>query len=170
MNAPTLALFAAAAVIGVLPGVVIAGPTLQDRNANEAHKIYVKIEAPETISEAVEHQIIGQLKRTKNVSLVTDPDDADTIFHFNIHEIRMQSDRLIGYAIVFIWTWREGVRNIEKNFGDEWSEEDHDAFAQFVSGLSFYATDEFYTCEVGGLKERLTSMVTRIDTQIVNGN
>jgi hypothetical protein len=157
-------------VIGVLPNATIAGtsPTVQDdQNTHEAIKIYVEIEAPGTISEAVESQIIGQLQKTKNVSLVDDPDDADHIFHFDIHELRLRSDLLTGYAIVVIWTWRKAVRDIEESFGKEWDQAARDAFAQFASGLSFYLTDEFYICDKDGLKQRLSSIVARIDTEIV---
>jgi hypothetical protein len=73
----------AAFVIGVLPSATIAGPssTVQDdRKTHEAIKIYVKIRASDTISEAVENQTIGQLQKTKNVIPVADPDDADHIF------------------------------------------------------------------------------------------
>jgi hypothetical protein len=158
-------------VLCVLSSASIAGPshTVQDdQNSHELTKIYVKIEAPETISEAVENQIIGQLQKIKNVSLVDDPDDADHIFRFDIHEIRTRSDLLTGYAIVLIWTWRKGVRELEETFGNEWDQADHDKFTQVMSGMSFYLLDEFYTCAIDGLKQRLTSIVAKIDTKVVN--
>jgi hypothetical protein len=69
---------------------------------------------------------------------------------------------------VVIWTLRKGVREIEETFGNEWNQAARDTFAQFVSGLSFYLTDDFYTCGKDGLKQRLTSIVAKIDTEIVN--
>jgi hypothetical protein len=159
-----------ALAMGTLPSTTIAGtnPAVQDgRNSREAIKIYVEIEAPDTISEAVESQIFGQLRNNKNLSMVPFKDDADHIFHFDIHEIRTRSDLLMGYAIVGVWTWRKGVREIEEMFGKTWDQLDHDTFAQFVTEFSFYlpSSEIFYICGKGELKQRLTSIVNKIGTE-----
>jgi hypothetical protein len=154
--------------MGALPSAIIAGtsPAVQDgRNSRGAIKIYVEIKAPDTISEAVKSQIFGQLRNNKNVSLLQfDEDDADHIFHFDIHEIRTRSDELTGYAIVAIWTWRKGIREIEETFGKNWDQLDHDTFARFASGLSLYGpgSEAFYICGKNELKQRLTSIVDKI--------
>jgi hypothetical protein len=138
--------------MGPLSGTTIAGtsPAVQDgRNSREAIKIYVEIKAPDTISEAVKSQIFGQLGNNKNLSIVPFEDDADHIFHFDIHEIRMRSDELVGYAIVAIWTSRKSIREIEETFGNKWDQLDHDTYAQFESGLSLYLPGSEASISVG---------------------
>jgi hypothetical protein len=82
-------------------------------------------------------------------------DDADHIFHFDIHEISMRSDELVGYAIVAIWTSRNSIREIEETFGNKWDQLDYDTYVQFVSGLSLYLpeSEAFYICGKNELKQ-----------------
>jgi len=82
-------------------------------------------------------------------------DDADHIFDFDIHEISMRSDELVGYAIVAIWTSRNSIREIEETFGNKWDQLDYDTYVQFVSGLSLYLpeSEAFYICGKNELKQ-----------------
>ena len=130
-------------------------------------KICLEISAPETAAEAVEAQIKSQFDKISYVALVLDPDEADHILRFEVHELRLKSDLLTGYAIVVIWKMRKPLREIEKIFGRDWSEEERNDFRRMISGSTLYGTEAFYTCGRDELKQRLSTVISEIDNKVL---
>jgi hypothetical protein len=162
--------FLAIACFFVISGVLGLSeePKVTPHERRVSIKVFLEIQAPGGVSESVEAQITSQFEKMSNISLVSDRDTADHIFQFDIHEVRLRSDFLTGYAIVVIWKFRKAVREIATIFGSGWNDEQRTAFDQYIANSSFYGWDAFYTCAPDGLKQRLSKIISDINNRALN--